>query len=100
MVLTENITQKPRVVLLYRASSKQQTSTDTNDIPLQRNILKPWAEQKGYTFVREFVEAAVSGFKVSASKRDAIIEIKAMAERGEFDILGIYMSDRLGRIAE
>lgn len=100
MVKTENTTQQPRVVLLYRASSKQQTSTDANDIPLQRNILKPWAEQKGYIFVREFVEAAVSGFKVSAAKRDAIIEIKAMAERAEFDVLGIYMSDRLGRIAE
>jgi DNA invertase Pin-like site-specific DNA recombinase len=95
----ENLQQKPRVVLLYRASSKQQTDSE-NDIPLQRNILKPWAEQKGYEFVREFVEGGISGFKVSASKRDAIIEIKAMAERKEFDVLGIYMSDRLGRIAE
>lgn len=42
----------------------------------------------------------VSGFKVSAAKRDALVEIKAMANRGEFDVLGIYMSDRLGRIAD
>jgi hypothetical protein len=33
--------QKPRVVLLYRASSKKQTD-DENDIPLQRQILRPW----------------------------------------------------------
>jgi DNA invertase Pin-like site-specific DNA recombinase len=90
---------KPRAVLLYRASSKKQTDSE-NDIPLQRNILKPWAERQGYEYVREFCEGGVSGFKVSAAKRDAIIEIKAMAERREFDILGIYMSDRLGRIAE
>jgi DNA invertase Pin-like site-specific DNA recombinase len=95
----ENFEIKPRVALLYRASSKKQTDSD-NDIPLQRHILKPWAEQQGYTFVREFVEGGVSGFKVSAAKRDAIIEIKAMAERREFDILGSYMSGRLGRIAE
>jgi DNA invertase Pin-like site-specific DNA recombinase len=99
MELVTEQEKKPRVVLLYRASSKKQTDSE-NDIPLQRNILKPWAEQKGYEYIREFVEGGISGFKVSASKRDAIIEIKAMAERREFDILGIYMSDRLGRIAE
>ena len=37
---------------------------------------------------------------MSAAKRDALVEIKAMANRGEFDVLGIYMSDRLGRIAD
>ena len=90
---------KPRVVLLYRASSKKQTDSE-NDIPLQRNILKPWAERQGWNFVKEFVEGGISGYKVSAANRDALIEIKKMAERREFDILGIYMSDRLGRIAD
>ena len=89
----------PRVVLLYRASSKKQTDSE-NDIPLQRNILKPWIERQGWTFVKEFVEGGISGFKVSAANRDAIVEIRKMAERKEFDILAIYMSDRLGRIAE
>ena len=42
----------------------------------------------------------MSGFKVSAAKRDAVIELKEMANRGEFDVLGIYMSDRLGRITD
>ena len=97
---TKNITTgtKPRIVLLYRASSKQQTDSN-NDIPLQRNILKPWAEEKGYEYVCEFCEGGVSGYKVHAADRDALNEIKAMAVRKEFDILGIYMSDRLGRIA-
>jgi len=61
--------------------------------------LRPWAEQNGWDRVDEFCEAAVSGFKVSADNRDALVKIKAMAQRKEFDILGIYMSDRLGRIA-
>jgi DNA invertase Pin-like site-specific DNA recombinase len=92
-------TAKPRVVLLYRASSKKQTD-DENDIPLQRQILRPWAERNGWEFVKELVEGGISGFKISAAKRDAVQEIKAMAVRHEFDILGIYYSDRLGRIAD
>jgi DNA invertase Pin-like site-specific DNA recombinase len=95
----ENETKKPREVLLYRASSKKQTD-DENDIPLQRQILRPWVEKNGWQFCREFVEGGVSGYKIRAEKRDAVQEIKAMAERGEFDILGIYYSDRLGRIAD
>ena len=95
------------MVLLLRNSTKKQTEKKINDagkieydIPLQRDILTPWAERQGYVIVKEFVEGGVSGFKVSAEKRDALIVIKAMANRGEFDVLGIYMSDRLGRIAD
>ena len=98
---------KNRMVLLLRNSSKKQAEKKVNDsgkieydIPLQRDILTPWAERQGFVIVKEFVEGGVSGFKVSASKRDAVIEIKEMANRGEFDVLGIYMSDRLGRIAD
>ncbi|MCL2555471.1 MAG: recombinase family protein [Firmicutes bacterium] len=98
MQLQQQTQTRPRAVLLYRASSKMQTDSE-NDIPLQRNILKPWAD-KQWDFVKEFVEGGVSGYKVSAANRDALIEIKAMAERKEFDVLGIYMSDRLGRIAD
>jgi DNA invertase Pin-like site-specific DNA recombinase len=92
---------KPRIVLLYRVSSKKQSDQNNDcDIPLQRDILKPWAERQGYEFICEKIEGGVSGYKVRAADRDAIIEIKAMADRKEFDILGIYTSDRLGRIAE
>jgi DNA invertase Pin-like site-specific DNA recombinase len=97
----EEAIKKPRVVLLYRASSKKQTDQNNDcDIPLQRSILKPWAEEQGYEFVKELVEGGVSGFKVSAEKRDAIQELKRMAVNKEFDVLGVYMSDRLGRIAQ
>ena len=100
------IQNKPRMILLYRTSLKKQTEKTQdaygnieNDIPLQRRILRPWADNIGM-FVREFVEGGVSGYKVSAAKRDALQYIKEMADRREFDVLGIYMSERLGRIAD
>lgn len=40
----------------------------------------------------------VSGFKVSASDRDAIQDLKAAAEKKEFDVLLVFMFDRIGRI--
>lgn len=40
------------------------------------------------------------GFKISANDRDVIQDIKKMADCREFDILVIYMSDNLGRIAD
>ena len=43
------------------------------------------------------MEKGISGFKVSADDRDAIQELKAAAERKEFDILLVFMFDRLGR---
>lgn len=98
---------KNRMILLLRNSSKKQAEKVVRedgrieyDIPLQRSILRPWAERLGYEVVGELVEGGVSGYKVSAEKRDAVIELKARADRGEFDVLGIYMSDRLGRIAD
>ncbi len=90
-----------RVVILLRASSKKQTDREHDfDIPQQKSILVPFVEQQGWQLVRTFTEGGVSGFKVSASKRDAIQDIKKMADNKEFDRLVIYMSDRLGRIAD
>lgn len=40
----------------------------------------------------------MSGFKVSASDRDAIQDLKAAAEKKEFDVLLAFMFDRIGRI--
>lgn len=39
----------------------------------------------------------MSGFKVSASNRNAIIKIKEDALKGKFDVLLVFMFDRLGR---
>ena len=47
--------------------------------------------------MRELSEKGVSGFKVSARDRDAIQEIQRDAVDGKFDILLVFMFDRLGR---
>ena len=44
-----------------------------------------------------FYEKGVSGFKKSAKERDAMQELQQEAVAGSFDILLVYMFDRLGR---
>ena len=88
---------KKRVLCLYRVSTKQQVNAE-DDIPVQRRECLDFINRMpGWEFVGEKLEKGVSGFKVSASKRDAIQEIRQMAEKKEFDILLVFMFDRLGR---
>ncbi len=88
---------KKRVLCLYRVSTKQQVDLQ-DDIPMQRRECMDFIQhQPDWEFMDERLEKGVSGFKVSAEKRDAIIEIRAMAERKEFDVLLVFMFDRLGR---
>ena len=84
-----------RVYCLYRVSTLGQV--DQNDIPMQRIDCRKFAEQQGWTIIKEFTEKGVSGFKVAAEDRDAIQEIKTDAILGKFDILLVFMFDRLGR---
>ena len=108
MEVLENETKKPRMLILLRNSTKKQAEKIVKedgrieyDIPLQRSILRPWGERLGYEVLKEeLVEGGVSGYKISAENRDEIVKLKAMADRHEFEALGIYMSDRLGRIAD
>lgn len=85
-----------RVTALYRVSIKGQVEKD--DIPMQkiecRNFI---AMHKDWILVREVYEKGVSGFKVSSEKRDAIQDIKADAVNKKFDVLLVFMFDRLGR---
>lgn len=84
------------VYCLYRVSTKGQV--DKDDIPMQKQACREFAErQNGWVIKKEFLEKGISGFKVSAENRDAIQELKAAAERKEFDVLLIFMFDRLGR---
>lgn len=84
-----------RVYCLYRVSTKGQV--DKDDIPMQRLKCNEFAKAQGWMVVKEFSEKGVSGFKVSSEDRDAIQEIKAAASRKEFDVLLVFMFDRLGR---
>lgn len=84
-----------RVYCLYRVSTKGQVEKD--DIPMQKQRCHEFAEEKGWDIIREFSEKGVSGFKVSAKDRDAIQEIQRDAAMGQFDVLLVFMFDRLGR---
>lgn len=87
---------KKRVATLYRVSTKGQL--DGNDIPMQERACKEYIKNKeDWVLVKEYVEKGVSGFKVAASKRDIIQHAKEDAENGVFDILLVFMFDRLGR---
>lgn len=93
---------KKRVINLYRASTKKQVEfNDTNqaDIPMQRIECMKFIEQMGWTLIAEYQEEGVSGFKVSAENRDKIQIIKDRAVKGDFDVLLVFMFDRVGRIA-
>ena len=45
----------------------------------------------------EISEKGVSGYKVSTNAREAIVEIKKRAAQHQFDVLLVFMFDRLGR---
>ncbi len=83
---------------LYRVSTKKQVDVQKDDIPMQKLACHEFAEQNGWIITKEFYEKGVSGFKVSANDRDAIQDLKTAAQKHEFEVLLVYMFDRLGRI--
>ena len=88
-----------RVYTLYRVSTAQQVDIVKDDIPMQRIACHEFAKRQGdWVIAKEFEEKGISGYKVSASKRDAIQDLKEAAMKNEFDILLVFMFDRLGRI--
>ena len=87
-----------RVYCLYRVSTTQQVDVVKDDIPMQRIACHDFAARMGWTILVEKEEKGISGFKVSAEKRDAIQELKEAALNKEFDVLLVFMFDRLGRI--
>ncbi len=92
-----------RVCCLYRVSTDKQVDYDDKhqaNIPMQKKECRKFAAEKGWTIVREEQEEGVSGHKVRAANRDKLQLIKEAATRGEFDILLVFMFDRIGRIAD
>lgn len=83
---------------LYRVSTKKQVDKQKDDIPMQREACREFAGRMDWQIGKEFLEKGVSGFKVSAENRDAIQDLKNAALAGEFQILLVYMFDRIGRI--
>ena len=88
-----------RVYCLYRVSTKKQVDKNEDDIPMQKAACHEFAAmQEDWTILKEFSEKGISGYKVSANDRDAIQELKEAASNHEFDILLVFMFDRIGRI--
>lgn len=83
---------------LYRVSTKKQVDKTVDDIPVQRKACHEFAERNGWVIGKEFCEKGVSGFKVSANDRDAVQDLREAAMNHEFDILLVFMFDRIGRI--
>ena len=85
-----------RVACLYRVSTKSQLTND--DIPMQikacANFIK---KQRTWKLEKEYTEKGVSGYHKSANERDVLVQLRKDAADGVFDILLVFMFDRLGR---
>lgn len=80
---------------LYRVSSMKKG--EEHDIPMQRTACHAFAEKQGWEIVKEFSEHGVSGYKLSMKGRDALQTIRQDACLKKFDILLVFMFDRIGR---
>ena len=97
------MSEKMRVYCLYRVSTDKQVDYGVNhaaDIPMQRKACHRFAAEKGWEIIHEEQEEGVSGHKVRAEHRDKLQIIKEHALQGKFDILLVFMFDRIGRIAD
>ena len=92
-----------RVQCLYRVSTEQQVTYNDKkqaDIPMQRMACRKFAAEHGWEIVFEDQEDGISGHKIRAENRDKIQLIKQRAKKKQFDILLVFMFDRIGRIAD
>lgn len=86
-----------RVWCLFRVSKKQQVSTD-DDIPMQKNACHEFVKNKpDWIITNELYEKGVSGWKKTVDERDEMAALKEGALNKEFDVLLVFMFDRLGR---
>jgi DNA invertase Pin-like site-specific DNA recombinase len=88
---------KKRVCCLYRESTLKQVEKDDVPMPVQQNSCREFAEKMGWEIVDEQEESGVSGFKKSAKQRDKLQLIQQNAVLKKFDVLLVFLFDRLGR---
>jgi len=71
---------------------------EENDIPMQKNACNAFIDSMpGWVLAKEYHEKGVSGYHKSAEQRDILQQARADAESGLFDVLLVFMFDRLGR---
>ncbi len=101
--MPSQITPGTRVLCLYRVSTEKQlyhTENNEADIPMQRKRCRKFCDEMHWTIVCELQEEGISGHKVRAENRDRVQQIKEYARQGKFDILLVFMFDRIGCIAD
>ena len=80
-----------RVYTLYRVSTKKQVNSSedhANDIPMQRGACHDFIRNmQDWKIIKEYEEKGVSGFKVSAKHRDAILDLQEAPLNKAFDVL-------------
>ena len=86
---------RKKVCCLYRVSTAGQVEKD--DIPLQKQRCREFAEEKGWVIVEEHFEKGVSDYKKSIFEREEMQKIYESAQNRKFDILLVFMFDRIGR---
>ncbi|OGO84914.1 MAG: hypothetical protein A2Y22_07095 [Clostridiales bacterium GWD2_32_59] len=86
-----------RVACLYRVSTMAQV--EENDIPMQKNACREFiSKMEGWELYKEYLERGVSGYKNKSEDRDVLMEVKEAGRNKEFDVLLVFMFDRLGRL--
>ena len=70
------------------------------DIPMQKTACREYIKSHpNWVLMDECEELGVSASKVSAYDRDVVMKLIKRAENHEFDVLLVFMFDRIGRIA-
>lgn len=80
-----------RAIILYRVS------TDRQELEAQKSKCRKFCKESEYELIDEIYEHGVSGYKKSLKDRKGIVELIARAENNEYDVLIVFMFDRLGR---
>jgi DNA invertase Pin-like site-specific DNA recombinase len=72
--------------------------SDKDDLPMQKRACHEFIEKMpGWVLHKEYVEIAKSGYHLASEERDMLEEMRGDAVNGEFDVLLVFMFDRLGR---
>ncbi|NMD71493.1 recombinase family protein [Bacillus sp. DNRA2] len=88
-----------RVWAYYRVSTKSQVLQ--HDITLQRKACLEYVSNLQNCIIeREIEELAVSGYSKTIEKREGLNRILLGAKQKEFDVLLVFMLDRIGRKKE
>lgn len=88
---------KKRVVCLYRVSTKKQTKSE-NDIPVQKNACRDFIKaHDDWELFQEYEEPGISGYHKKLKDRKILQEMLKNVQEKKFDVLLVFMFDRLGR---